>query len=76
MYSVLVFDSSVIFSHCCHRFDAQWIFQWIAMDSEVDHEKQEIVVKTSNKKYYKRIGILVILVLKEASIREVSLVKI
>ena len=37
------------------------------MDSEVDHEKQEIVVKTSNKKYYKRIGILVILVLKEAS---------
>ena len=46
------------------------------MDTEVDHEKQEIVVETSNKKYYKRIGIVVILVLKDASIREVSLVKI
>ena len=25
--------------------------------SKVDHEKQEIVVKTSNKKYYKRTGL-------------------
>ena len=29
----------------------------------MDHEKQEIVVKTSNKKYYKRMGFLSVLVL-------------